>query len=90
MLATLTLHETGTLIFADPLGRTTTDNRIFTKTYTDNLTGELITFQNTSGDTKIDSINITWIIPGTTIHYSPVGPALTTGSVTATVSFNRS
>ncbi|GHV21367.1 hypothetical protein FACS189428_1670 [Clostridia bacterium] len=87
--ATVTLTDTGTLTFADPTGRSTIDNVIFTKTYTDNLTGESVTFQNASGDTRTDSINVTWIMPETSITYSPSGPNLTTGNVTATIGFNK-
>jgi hypothetical protein len=70
-MATVTLTDTGTLTFADPTGRTTTDNVVFTKTYVDNLTGEEISFQNASGDTKTDSIAILWIMPETAITYTP-------------------
>ncbi|MDR2541534.1 MAG: hypothetical protein LBD11_07450 [Candidatus Peribacteria bacterium] len=90
MTATVTLTDTGTLTFADPTGRNTSNNIVFTKTYTDNLTGELVTFQNASGNMKTDSINVTWIMPEITLTYTPTGPTLTTGSVNAHISFNKS
>jgi hypothetical protein len=72
VVATVTLTNTGTLTFADPTGRTTTDNVVFTKTYLDNLTGEQISFQNASGDiVRTDFINVNRIMPETTITYTP-------------------
>jgi hypothetical protein len=88
--ATVTLLNTGTLTFVDLTGRTTSDTIVYTKTYTDNVTGEVVTFQNASGTTKTDTVNITWILPETTITYSPDGPDFTTGTVAANISFNKS
>jgi hypothetical protein len=82
------MNESGTIAFTSA-GRATTDNITFTKSYSDNITGESLTFENASGDSIESFINITNIIPITTLSYTPVGPTLTTGSVNATVGFNK-
>lgn len=84
----VTMNETGTPNFTS-VGRSTVDNTIFTKSYSDNITGELVSFQNTSGVLTEKFIDIKNILPIATLTYDPEGPTLTTGSVTANLSFNK-
>jgi hypothetical protein len=85
---TVTMNETGTFTFTSA-ERATTDNITFTKSYSDNVTGELVSFQNASGVVTEKFIDIKNILPIATLTYDLEGPALTTGSVTANLSFNK-
>jgi hypothetical protein len=66
----VTLYETGMITFTSA-GRTTVDNITYTKVYSENTTGELVTFQNISGDVKEKFVNVTNILPIATVEYSP-------------------
>ncbi|GHV26418.1 hypothetical protein FACS1894176_07120 [Bacteroidia bacterium] len=84
---TMTLTDTGSVTTS---GRTRIDDITFIKTYSENVTGEIVEFQDLSGgNVKYKTINIRNIIPITTLTYDPAGSTLTTGSVTATIGFNK-
>jgi hypothetical protein len=89
VLVTITPNETGNLIFTTS-GWETTDHITYTKSYAHNFTGELLTFVNDKGNPQKTLLNITRIMPETTITYAPNSSETTTEPVLATLHFNTS
>ncbi|MDD3868316.1 MAG: BspA family leucine-rich repeat surface protein [Candidatus Absconditabacteria bacterium] len=82
VLVTLTLSAPGTLLSS---GRSGSD-KIFTKTFSENVTGELVEFRNSLGTTGSAVVMISWIdkvAPTGSIAYTPA--TITNGNVIATL-----
>jgi hypothetical protein len=83
VLATLTLSESGTV---QTLGWTQINSITYTKTYTGNITSDIIVFENDYGTTGSQVVTINWIdkiAPTATITYTP--NTNTNTNVTATL-----
>ncbi|MDR0281787.1 MAG: hypothetical protein LBI53_00195 [Candidatus Peribacteria bacterium] len=90
VLVTVSLNSTGTIHFTTA-GRTTNDGGLtYTKTYTRNFSGEVISFIDEEGNREVQEAAVTRIRPEVNIVYSPAKEnGYTSGNVDATVSFSR-
>ncbi|MDR2540407.1 MAG: hypothetical protein LBD11_01140 [Candidatus Peribacteria bacterium] len=71
VIVTVTAVESGSFSFESG-GRYTLDEGLsYSKTYIDNITGELVSFVNSGGDTFVRPIIITWIVPEVFLIYTP-------------------
>jgi hypothetical protein len=64
---------------------------VYTKTFSDNFTGEQVFF-TPEGDTNTETalLSVTRILPEASISYDPAGPTLTTEPIVSTISFTKS
>jgi len=90
VLVTVAMNETGTIHFTTA-GRTTSDGGLtYTKTYTRNFSGEVISFIDEEGNKEVQEAAVTRIRPEVSIVYTPAEEnGYTSGNVDATVSFSR-
>lgn len=74
--------------FTTPGWASTDGGVTYTKSYSENFTGEVISFTDDEGNREVQEIAVTRIMPEVTITYNPEGPTLITGNVVSTISFN--